>query len=525
MPEKILIVDDEYDVELLITQQFRKAIRDGIYQFIFSTNGTDALQVLQEQEDIGLVVTDINMPDMDGLTLLARIKELPRHIRVIVVSAYNDMDNIRTAMNRGAFDFLTKPIDFSDYTQTLDKTIQEVSFLKHAHRFREQLDAERLERARAEEREKLEQQFLANMSHEIRTPLNAVYGMTRLLKQQVHDEQQLSYINGIILSCENLIVIINDILDLSKVKAGRMTFDQSLFKPADIVEHITNIMGFKANEKGLKLLINLDKDVPEALIGDPVRLNQVLINLIGNAIKFTERGSVTIQITGNHNNNHETFRLVCSISDTGIGMKPEDLDKVFEKFTQANTDIVRKYGGTGLGLTISKKLIEAQGGTITVTSEPGKGSQFSFEIDYPLAREQQIVSADKPSELDIAIVNQSRILLAEDNPFNRMVAVGLIKAIAGHTQIDTAEHGLEVLEMIATHSYDVIIMDVQMPELDGIETIKQIRASGNTMPIIILTAGVTPNEQEQSFAAGANDFVPKPFDPGVLIKKLASVIR
>jgi CheY-like chemotaxis protein len=206
-------------------------------------------------------------------------------------------------------------------------------------------------------------------------------------------------------------------------------------------------------------------------------------------------------------------------------MKPEDLDKVFEKFTQANTDIVRKYGGTGLGLTISKKLIEAQGGTITVTSEPGKGSQFSFEIDYPLAREQQIVSADKPSELDIAIVNQSRILLAEDNPFNRMVAVGLIKAIAGHTQIDTAAHGLEVLEMIATHSYDVIIMDVQMPELDGIETIKQIRASGNTMPIIILTAGVTPNEQEQSFAAGANDFVPKPFDPGVLIKKLASVIR
>jgi CheY-like chemotaxis protein len=206
-------------------------------------------------------------------------------------------------------------------------------------------------------------------------------------------------------------------------------------------------------------------------------------------------------------------------------MKPEDLDKVFEKFTQANTDIVRKYGGTGLGLTISKKLIEAQGGTITVTSEPGKGSQFSFEIDYPLAREQQIVSADKPSELDIAIVNQSRILLAEDNPFNRMVAVGLIKAIAGHTQIDTAEHGLEVLEMIATYSYDVIIMDVQMPELDGIETIKQIRASGNTMPIIILTAGVTPNEQEQSFAAGANDFVPKPFDPGVLIKKLASVIR
>jgi hypothetical protein len=206
-------------------------------------------------------------------------------------------------------------------------------------------------------------------------------------------------------------------------------------------------------------------------------------------------------------------------------MKPEDLDKVFEKFTQANTDIVRKYGGTGLGLTISKKLIEAQGGTITVTSEPGKGSQFSFEIDYPLAREQQIVSADKPSELDIAIVNQSRILLAEDNPFNRMVAVGLIKAIAGHTQIDTAEHGLEVLEMIATYSYDVIIMDVQMPELNGIETIKQIRASGNTMPIIILTAGVTPNEQEQSFAAGANDFVPKPFDPGVLIKKLASVIR
>lgn len=524
MAEKILVVDDEPDVELLVTQQFRREIRQGTYEFLFANNGIEALEILRNNADVGLIMTDINMPDMDGLTLLARIKEIPRNIKVVVVSAYNDMGNIRTAMNRGAFDFLTKPIDFSDFEQTLSKTLEEVQFIKQAHKTREQLEIERLERTRAEEREKMEQQFLANMSHEIRTPLNAVYGMTRLLQQKLSDEEHLKYVNGIRMSCENLIVIINDILDLSKVKAGRMEFENIPFNPYEIAQHLLDTLSFKAEEKGISLSCTVDDIIPKKLIGDPTRLSQVLINLVGNAIKFTETGSVDILMKGEYIDD-KNFRLHCTVKDTGIGMKPEDLDKVFDKFTQASTDITRRYGGTGLGLSISKKLVESQGGSIGVRSELGKGSEFFFHISYVVGNEENKVLKSEPTEAEIAKVNRMNILLAEDNHFNQLVAIGLIKSIAKQAHIDAATHGIEVLNLLDKNKYDVIIMDIQMPEMDGIEATRRIRASGNMIPIVVMTAGVTPAELEAAMSAGSNDFIPKPFEPGVLIQKLARVVK
>ncbi len=523
MPEKILVVDDEPDVALLVSQQFRREIRQGLYQFVFANNGVEALEVLKADSDIGLIMTDINMPDMDGLTLLARIKEIHRNIKVVVVSAYNDMGNIRTAMNRGAFDFLTKPIDFSDFEQTLSKSLDEVQFIKNARLTAEQLEQEKLERTRAEEREKMEQQFLANMSHEIRTPLNAVYGMTRLLQQKLEDEEHLKYVSGIRMSCENLIVIINDILDLSKVKAGRMEFENIPFRPMEIAQHLLDTLGFKAEEKGITLNCIVDSRVPGTLIGDPTRLSQVLINLVGNAIKFTEKGGVEVLLAGNFIDN-KNFNLYCSVRDSGIGMKPEDLSKVFEKFTQASTDITRKYGGTGLGLSISKKLVESQGGAIQVDSEYGKGSVFSFNINYVIGTDETTKRTDEPTPKDIERVNGMNILLAEDNHFNQIVAVGLIQSIAKQARIDTAINGVETLEKLAKEHYDVIIMDIQMPEMDGIEATKRIRESGNKIPIVVMTAGVTPAELEASMSAGANDFIPKPFEPAVLIKKLSKAV-
>jgi hypothetical protein len=523
MPEKILVVDDEPDVSLLVSQQFRREIRQGLYEFVYAKNGVEALDVLKANAEIGLIMTDINMPDMDGLTLLARIKEIPRNIKVVVVSAYNDMGNIRTAMNRGAFDFLTKPIDFSDFEKTLSKTLEEVQFIKNAHKTAEQLEQEKLERTRAEEREKMEQQFLANMSHEIRTPLNAVYGMTRLLQQKLQDEEHLKYVSGIRMSCENLIVIINDILDLSKVKAGRMEFENIPFKPIEIAQHLLDTLGFKAEEKGITLSCIVDEKVPGILIGDPTRLSQVLINLVGNAIKFTEKGGVEVILEGVYVDD-KNFNLQCAVRDSGIGMKPEELIKVFDKFTQASTDITRKYGGTGLGLAISKKLVESQGGAIKVDSEYGKGSVFSFHISYVIGTNETTKRSDEPTAEDIERVNGMNILLAEDNHFNQIVAVGLIQSIAKQARIDTATNGVEVLAKLAQEHYDVIIMDIQMPEMDGIEATKRIREAGNNIPIVVMTAGVTPAELEASMKAGANDFIPKPFEPAVLIQKLSKAV-
>jgi signal transduction histidine kinase len=524
MAEKILVVDDEPDVELLVTQQFRHEIRQGVYEFIFAYNGVQALELLKNNPDLGLIMTDINMPDMDGLTLLAKIKEIPRNIKVVVVSAYNDMGNIRTAMNRGAFDFLTKPIDFSDFEQTLSKTLEEVVFIKQAHKTREQLEIEKLERTRAEEREKMEQQFLANMSHEIRTPLNAVYGMTRLLQQKLDNEEHLKYVNGIRMSCENLIVIINDILDLSKVKAGRMEFENIPFKPAEIAQHLLDMLSIKADEKNIKLNCTLEASVPETLIGDPTRLSQVLINLVSNAIKFTEKGSVDIWIGGEYIDD-KNFKLQCRVKDTGIGMKPDELQKVFDKFTQASTDITRRYGGTGLGLTISKKLVESQGGEIGVSSEFGKGSEFYFYITYVIGSNDNKKINHDPTEAQISKVNKLKILLAEDNHFNQLVAVGLIQSIAKEAKVDCAINGVDVLTMLEQKNYDVIIMDIQMPEMDGIEATRRIRAQGNNIPIVVMTAGVTPAELEAAMGAGANDFIAKPFEPGILIQKLADVVK
>ncbi len=524
MAEKILVVDDEPDVELLVTQQFRREIRQGTYEFLFAYNGIEALDILRNNPDVGLIMTDINMPDMDGLTLLAKIKEIPRNIKVVVVSAYNDMGNIRTAMNRGAFDFLTKPIDFSDFEQTLSKTLEEVLFIKQAHKTREQLEVEKHERTRAEEREKLEQQFLANMSHEIRTPLNAVYGMTRLLQQKLIDEEHLKYVNGIRMSCENLIVIINDILDLSKVKAGRMEFENIPFNPYEIAQHLLDTLSFKAEEKNIALNCTVNDIIPETLIGDPTRLSQVLINLVGNAIKFTETGAVDITLSGAYIDD-KNFKLQCSVKDTGIGMKPEDLEKVFDKFTQASTDITRRYGGTGLGLNISKKLVESQGGAIGVKSEYGKGSEFYFDITYVVGTKENKILKSEPTEADIAKVNGMNILLAEDNHFNQLVAIGLIQSIAKDAKIDTAINGIEVLKMLESNTYDVIIMDIQMPEMDGIEATRRIRSAGNQIPIVVMTAGVTPAELEAAMGAGSNDFIPKPFEPGVLIQKLAHAVK
>jgi len=373
----------------------------------------------------------------------------------------------------------------------------------------------------------VKQQFLANMSHEIRTPMNAIMGMTGILKRNDHLPDQEIYLNAVAQSSENLLVILNDILDLSKLEAGKIDPEKVPFEPRQVIGNVRDILRYKAEEKAISVSIDCAEDVPKTLMGDPTRLNQIVLNLAGNAIKFTEHGSVTIRVQRNVDplGRHDWIVLVINVIDTGIGIPQDRLGKIFEEFIQAYSDTTRKYGGTGLGLTISKRLAEMQGGSITVKSEQGKGSTFTLSIPYAVAKSS---AARQPT----TIIRQQdlrdlRILLAEDNEFNAMVAQDeLADAIPG-VQVDVAVNGRIAVEMVQANRYDVILMDLQMPEMSGYDATKAIRSlPGDTsrVPIIAMTANVLKEEVERCKEAGMDGYVPKPFTREELMGALTAAL-
>jgi len=380
---------------------------------------------------------------------------------------------------------------------------------------------------RAEHSELVKQQFLANLSHEIRTPMNAIMGMTGILKRNDHLPDQEKYLNAVAQSSENLLVILNDILDLSKLEAGKIDPEKVPFEPRQVIGNVRDILRYKAEEKAIRMSIDCADDVPKTLMGDPTRLNQIVLNLAGNAIKFTEHGSVTIRVQRSIDplGRHDWIGLVINVIDTGIGIPQDRLDKIFEEFIQAYSDTTRKYGGTGLGLTISKRLAEMQGGSITVKSEQGKGSTFTLSIPYAVAKSS---AARQPT----TIIRQQdlrdlRILLAEDNEFNAMVAQDeLADAIPG-VQVDVAVNGRIAVEMVQANRYDVILMDLQMPEMSGYDATKAIRSlPGDTsrVPIIAMTANVLKEEVERCKEAGMDGYVPKPFTREELMGALTAAL-
>jgi signal transduction histidine kinase/ActR/RegA family two-component response regulator len=380
------------------------------------------------------------------------------------------------------------------------------------------------EKAKAQASERAKHQFLANMSHEIRTPMNAIKGMTDILIRRNPKEDQQEYLDGIKQSSDSLLVIINDILDISKIEAGKVELEHEPFSVRELVNNVHTIMQFRAEEKGLLLL----KDVPENelfVTGDANRLRQILINLIGNAIKFTEKGLVTTTVSpepaGEHLNLHVT------VSDTGIGIDPDRMEKIFESFEQAYSDTSRKFGGTGLGLSISKKLVELHGGTIWVESEKGKGSQFHFTIPYAIAETSPAAAQAADSDAHAAdALKGIRILLVEDNAFNAIVAQEELEDAIEGVQVEVAENGLIAVEKLTSAAFDVVLMDVQMPVMNGFEATQAIRSMDSekaAIPIIAMTANVLKEEVELCYQAGMNDFIGKPFDTAELLHKIKTL--
>lgn len=511
----ILVVDDELDLAILVQQKFRKQIKNGNYQFSFANNGSEAIQKLKEDLSIHIVMTDINMPVMDGLTLLNEIKLLSRPLKTIVASAYSDLINIRTAMNRGAFDFVTKPIDFTDLETTLQKTIEELQLLLAGREAQSRLQVAMIDKEHAVQSANFKQQFLANMSHEIRTPLNAVIGMTNLLIDKNPREDQVRYLSSMKLASHNLLHIINDILDISKIEAGKISFEEINFNLRETVENVYQTLLHKAEECEIDLSYKLDSSLPLYIKGDPTRLTQILINLTGNALKFTEKkGKVIIRCQKLINTDENNIIVKFEVEDNGIGISQEQMLTIFDNFTQASSDTTRKYGGTGLGLAISKQLVELQNGVMTVNSTKGIGTTFSFTIPYTLGAN----STDEISiEPDNRELNRTLIvLLAEDQPMNQMVAVDTFESMFKGIIVEVANNGKEAVEMSLRKKYDIIFMDIHMPEMDGYEATKLIRSStgpNTTVPIIALTANVIKEEIDKCFSTGMNHHLAKPFDP------------
>jgi signal transduction histidine kinase len=382
---RILVVDDEPDVELLITQQFRRQIRAGEFTFSFARDGEQALAVLQKDSGFDLMLLDINMPVMDGLTLLGRLSELETQVRAIIVSAYGDMTNIRTAMNRGAFDFVLKPIDMADLEATIRKAVGEITKLREIERRR--LAAERA-------RSNLSH-FLANMSHELRTPLNAIIGLTDMMvanAARFGTEKALEPLRRVLGAGRHLLALINDILDLSKIEAGRMELHLETFPLAPVIEDVAKTIEPMTMKNANRLVIDCPADLG-TIHADQLRLRQSLLNLASNANKFTEKGTVTIAAYEDQENGQDWVTL--SVADTGIGMTAEQMGKLFQEFSQGSSATASKYGGTGLGLAISRRFCQMMGGDITVASKPGRGSTFTVRMPRIVGAPKEPVASDR----------------------------------------------------------------------------------------------------------------------------------
>jgi CheY-like chemotaxis protein len=347
-----------------------------------------------------------------------------------------------------------------------------------------------------------------------------------LLKTELTTEQK-QYIDAVKTSGRNLIVIINDILDFSKIESGKITFEQTEFDLRHLISTLTELMLPKSMEKNIKISTKIDKRIHNQLIGDPTRLNQIFSNLVDNAIKFTEKGGV--KITADFvSEDSDNIELKFSVTDTGIGIPKDKLNYIFEGFTQATNDTNRKYGGTGLGLTIVKQLVELQGGEISVNSKIGSGTSFIFNLKFKKTLPAEALknnSSGKKAEL--SHIEKLNILLVEDNLLNQILAKKVLTNWKWN--VDVADNGLIAVQKVKNASYDIVLMDIQMPEMDGYEATRQIRKKTNpskrNIPIIAITAHAISGEAEKCYNAGMNDYITKPFDEKVLYEKIITVCK
>ncbi|SHM80795.1 hypothetical protein SAMN05216524_103483 [Mucilaginibacter sp. OK098] len=403
---------------------------------------------------------------------------------------------------------------FNRMIDTLEYSLYNIRKLKDTERKLKK------EKEKAETSEKTKQLFLAKMSHEIRTPMNAILGFAKLLEESIEGKEQQEFIRIIIRSGDDLLVILNDILDFSRMEAGKLVFESIPISLKEIIK--TNILMIETKRKQKNIEINylIDEKIPDVIMGDLVRMNQILLNLISNAVKFTEKGQVSISVVCIEQN-EEKIVLDFGVKDTGIGIPGEKLGRIFESFEQATNDTARKFGGAGLGLSIVKQLVELQHGEIFVNSKPGFGSDFHFRMSFLKICSQVKKDVAEKLATGVQLGTGIHILVVEDNLINQMLVIKVLKQRDFET--DVAENGRIALDKYEKNDFDIILMDVQMPEMDGYEAtqkIRELKTFKKSIPIIAMTAHTIKGEYERCLEMGMDDYISKPFDKKDLFEKI-----
>ncbi len=514
----------------------RRTIRfelDSTYQ------GKDGFEMVERAVAAGrpyaMAFMDVRMPPgWDGIETAERIWKVDPEMQIVICTAFSDYSWDQMGEKLGQSDkfvILKKPFDNVEalqlaiaLTEKWNLARQAKFQLAHLEELVEERTGElRIAKEAAEAASTAKSEFLANISHEIRTPMNGVIGMTGLLLDLELGPVQREYAETIRASADTLLTVINDVLDFSKMEAGKLTFEMIAFDLKETVESTLDMLAERARAKGIGLVMDMPAEVPRLLRGDPGRLRQILTNLTGNAIKFTEGGEVAVRVAQETESDQRVV-LRFTVTDTGVGIPPEVQARLFQAFTQADSSMARRYGGTGLGLAICKQLVSMMDGQIGVESEAGKGSTFWFTAHFEKpARGQSPLAGDRDAPLP-QLSGGTRILLAEDNAVNKKVGLAMLKKL-GFTA-DPVGNGIEALEALQRIPYTLVFMDCQMPEMDGFEATRLIRErehdTGHACPwkspvhIIALTASAMQGDREKCLAIGMNDYVSKPICLGEL---------
>jgi signal transduction histidine kinase len=532
----VLLVDDDALDRRLVGLVLVKAAGLIRFNINYAQTLTEAIEKLAVP-GFDIVLLDLNLPDSRGTETVQKVSQLVPDVPIVVLTGLDDEDAGLEAISGGAEDYLVKG---SGLEYTLIKTIRYAiarkkseANLRETKQQLEQMNAKLIKvtetatkmAAEADKANTAKSQFLANMSHEIRTPMNAIIGFGEVLSEESLTDEQKGYVKLILDSGRHLLGLINDILDFSKIEAGRIKAESVECNISELLANVDSLMLPSAKQKNLELAIICTPDVPQIIVTDPIRLRQCLVNLVSNAVKFTEKGSVklTVQPLVKEQKQFIEFKVI----DTGIGITPEKLDTIFDAFTQGDGSTTRKYGGTGLGLTITRQVANLMGGDVTVTSEVGKGSTFTLIVSVNVVSDgnqdarhsEELLNGLHQENNDLNGRFSGRVLVVEDSLTNQMLIKLMLEKLGFVVTI--AEDGFQAIDAMNGQVFDLIFMDMQMPNMNGYDATKRIHNLGIKTPIIAMTGSITHEDEKKCIEVGCDEYVSKPIDRNHLLKVIS----
>ena len=503
---RVLVVDDEPMNRALMMAIFEDV--DDL-ELAYAASGEEALTTATAFHP-DLVLLDIMMPGIDGYEVCRRLRSDPRHryIKILLVSAKAMPEERMVGYRAGADDYVVKPVDDEELLAKVRVFLR----LGYTEEVAEDL---RVAHQRVEEASKAKDAFVAMMSHEVRTPMNGILGSLEMLGRTPLAAEQVELVHLMQRSVGALLRIVNDVLDFAKVESGRLELEHTPFDLQALLDEVAGLERGAAEAKGIRIATIVEPTIPKAVVGDPHRLRQVLLNLMDNGIKFTSQGSVTLRCEPGG----EPDRVRIAVTDTGIGIPKRTVASLFDAFVQADSGTARRYGGTGLGLAICKRLVELMGGTILVDSTEGKGTTFRFECQLPAAPPTR--EGDRPNEAKVDVRLRANVLVVDDNEANRLVARKMMQHLG--CEVTTVPSGRQAIEALRKRTFDVVMMDCSMPEMDGFETTRRLRempGKAAAVPIVAMTAYAMPGDRARCLEGGMNDYLSKP----ISVAELAAVL-